>query len=84
MANLFIIYLNFYKKFINEINKLTSFILTLLIFLLITNISALANEPIYAEENIHTLKNIYKYSNNFVYLAWNFEDPKSIHEVIYE
>lgn len=52
MVNLFIIYLNFYKKFINEIKKLTSFILTLLIFLLIKNISALANEPIYAEENI--------------------------------
>lgn len=42
------------------------------------------NEPIYSEENIQRLKDIYKYSNNFVYLAWNFEDPKYIHEVIYE
>ncbi len=67
-----------------KIKKLTSFLLTLFIILSITNISALASEPIYAEEDIQALKNIYNYSNNCNYLEWNFEDPESIYEVIWE
>lgn len=64
--------------------KLTSFIFTLLIILSFTTISALASEPIYAEEDIQALKNIYSYSNNCDYLEWNFEDPESIYEVIWD
>lgn len=67
-----------------KVKKLTSLILTLLIILSITNISALASESEYAEEDIQALMKIYNYSNNSDYLDWNFDDPESIYEVIWE
>lgn len=64
--------------------KLTSFILTLFIILSTATISAFANNIVYAEEDIQALMKIYNYSDNSEYLDWNFDDPESIYEVIWE
>lgn len=64
--------------------KLTSFILTLFIILSTGTISAFANDVVYTEEDIQALMKIYNYSDNSEYLDWNFDDPESIYEVIWE
>lgn len=64
--------------------KLLSFMLTILMILPVANIYAFADESYYAEEDIQALMKIYNYSNNSDYLDWNFDDPESIYEVIWE
>ena len=64
--------------------KAISFIITLFIILTSANICALASEVSYAEEDIQTLMKIYNYGNNSDYLDWNFNNPESIYEVLWE
>lgn len=64
--------------------KLISFIITLLIILSPTIFSAFANDVVYAEEDIQALMKIYNYSDNSEYLEWDFDNPESIYEVIWE
>lgn len=64
--------------------KLTSFILTLFIVLSTATISAFANDVVYAEEDIQALMKIYNQGENSAYLDWDFNDPESIYEVIWE
>lgn len=64
--------------------KLTSFILTLFIILSTATINAFANDVVYAEEDIQALMKIYNQGENSAYLDWDFNDPESIYEVIWE
>lgn len=64
--------------------KAISFIITIFIILTYANICALASEVPFAEEDIQTLMKIYNYGNNSDYLDWNFNNPESIYEVLWE
>lgn len=64
--------------------KIISFILTLLISLSCFSFYAFANEAIYADEDIQALMKIYNQGENSAYLDWDFDNPESIYEVIWE
>lgn len=64
--------------------KIMSCIITLLVVLSFTTITAYANDDIYADEDIQTLMKIFNYKDNCDCLDWDFDEPESIYEVIWE
>lgn len=67
-----------------KIKKIISFMITLMIILSIANITAWADEIEYSDNDIQALMEIYNQGENSDYLDWDFDDPESIYEVIWE
>ena len=64
--------------------KLLSFIIAFIIIFSESAIVAFANDTVYADEDIQTLVKIYNQSDNGDYLDWDFDNPETIYEVIWE
>lgn len=67
-----------------KIRKIMSFLITIMIIISAANITAFADEIEYSANDIQALMKIYNESNNSNYLDWDFDDPETIYEVVWE